>query len=132
MYVLKERSAAGDFPRVLLVHMGSVEEGEKFFQKHWTEAMAISDPKANLYRQFGLRRGSFRQILGLRVLLAGMRDLFKGHGVGKPAGDVKMLSGRFLIHRKRILWEDRHERISEGTDYETMLAHYHEVKAARR
>ncbi len=109
MYVLRQKVAAGDFPRVVLVHMAQAEEAEPFFQKRWPEAIAIADPQAELYRAFGLRRGSWGQLLGFQALWAGLRGLLAGHGVGRPKGDPLMLSGRFLIVNHQVHWEHRHE-----------------------
>lgn len=89
--------------------MGSSEEGERFFDERWPEARAVSDESKQLYAGFGLATGSLGQLLGPRVLWAGVRAALRGHGVGKPVGDPTMMSGWFLVHGNDVLWEHVHE-----------------------
>ena len=120
MELLRRRSAAGDFPPVLIVHCGSPEEGERFFAERWPEARAVSDPSKELYRGFDLRRGRLTQLLGLRSILAGLRAL--RFGVGRPEGDPRMLSGWFLVEADgRVVWSQRHDFAGEEPRVEELL-----------
>lgn len=108
MTLLRERADRGALPPIVLVHVGTPEEGERFFTERWPEARAVSDPEKLLYADFGLRRGSFAQLFGPRVLAAGLRAL--RHGIGKPTGDPLMMSGWFLVERDgTLVWSHRHE-----------------------
>ena len=93
--------------------MGSPEEGKLFFDERWPEARAVSDPEKELYAGFGLARGSAGQLLGPRVLWAGLQAALRGHGVGKPVGDPRMMSGWFLVHGSRVLWEHIHKHAGD-------------------
>jgi len=88
--------------------MGALEESAAFFDERWPEARAVSDPTKELYRAFGLTRGSAGQLLGPRVLWSGLAA-FVRHGAGKPVGDPMMMSGWFLVDGERVLWEHVHE-----------------------
>ena len=109
MAELRERTGRGGFPPVLLVHMGSPEEGERFFAERWPEARAVSDESRGLYAAFSLKRGTAGQLFGARVWMAGLKAALLGHGVGAPVGDPLMLSGWFLVEHGEVLWGHRHE-----------------------
>jgi len=89
---------------VVFVHPAPKPDGEVFFAERWPEAPAIADPEHTLYEAFGLGRGSLLQLIGPKVWLAGLRAIGGGHGVGKPRGDVTLLSGAFLVRDGRVLW----------------------------
>lgn len=91
------------------MHLASEAEGEEFFAKRWPEARAVSDPHKDLYRAFGLARGSVGQLFGPSVWLSGFKALFKGHGGGRPQGDPLMMSGWFLVTGGAVVWSDVHE-----------------------
>lgn len=106
-----------DYPPVTFVHQGSVEQGDDFFERFWPEASAIADPERRLFEAFALKRGSFRQVLGLGSLASGIRAAFRGNGVGKPVGDVRQMPGAFLIHEGRILWSHDFRHAGDHPDY---------------
>jgi hypothetical protein len=92
------------YPRPLFFHMGSPEQGADFFQKHWPEAAAVSDPERVFYRAFQIKRVNLWLLLGPRSWLPALRAVLKGNGMGKPVGDVQVMPGVFLVHGDRILW----------------------------
>lgn len=100
----RARERHPDLPRVVLVHQGTVAEGEALLAKRWPDATAISDPELALYHAFGLGRGRVGQLLGAGPWMAGVRALTKGHFVGKPVGDPWIMPGLFLCKDDRILW----------------------------
>ena len=100
----KAREVEPTFPRIVLVHHGTPEQGERFFRKRWPQAAAIADPGGSLYDVFDVERARWSQLFGLSVLLAGVSAAFKGNGVGKPVGDVRRMPGAFLIHEGQVTW----------------------------
>ena len=94
---------------MVLVHLGSPEDGKAFLDARWPEARAVSDENKSLYEGFGLSRASLGQLFGPRAFWAGLRSTMKGHGIGKPVGDVVQMSGWFLVQERRILWRHVHE-----------------------
>ena len=109
-----------DFPPVLLVHMGSPEEGEHFLGERWPEARAVSDEGKDLYAGFGLARGSLGQLLGPRALWAGLVATLRGHGPGRPIGDTTMMSGWFLVQGDALLWDHVHEHAGESRHWDEL------------
>lgn len=121
MEELRERAGRAGFPPTLLVHLGTSEEGERFFAERWPEARAVSDPAAELYEALGLARGTLGQLLGPRVLLSGVRAALRGHGVGKPVGDPTRLSGWFLVSADGALhWSHVHEHAGAPRRWEEL------------
>ena len=91
------------------MHLGSTEEGETFFSSRWPGARAVSDPDQQLYKAFGLGKGSAGQLFGPKVFLAGLQAFLGGHGVGKPVGNPMVMSGWFLVHGGEVCWQHVHE-----------------------
>lgn len=105
------------FPRVVLVHQGSVEEGDGFFASRWPEVAAIADPDFELYSAFGLGAGSIGEVIGPRAIVASVRALVRGNFVGKPVGDVKVMPGAFLLAGDEILWRHDYRHSGERPDW---------------
>ena len=102
--------------------MGSEDEAAKFFAR-WGDAEIprFSDPEANLYREFGLRRGGLSEILDLRVWRRGFEAaILRRFGLGRPVGDPLRLPGDFLIHNGKIVREYRHRTPADQPDYESL------------
>jgi peroxiredoxin len=57
--------------------------------------VSAADGAAHL--AFGVRKGSLAEILGLRVLAAGLLAFFSGHRQGRAMGDVRVLPGTFVV-----------------------------------
>lgn len=89
---------------MLFVHPATSEEAEPHFAARWPDAAAVADPEQDLYRAFGLGRGSALQLLGPRVWLSGLRALGGLHGVGRPTGDPLVMPGAFLVRDGAVTW----------------------------
>ncbi len=64
----------------------------------------IEDDDQSLYRAFGLRRGTFRQLFGPKVWFRGlMAGAVAGHGMGRPDGDIRQMPGAFVINRCEVV-----------------------------
>lgn len=105
--------------RLVLVHMGSDREGEELVQRFGLrEAHVISDPSLRLYRDFHLRRGTWRQLFGPRVMWRGFNvAILRRFGFGLPRNDTRQMPGVFLIREGRVVREYRHEYASDRPDY---------------
>ena len=105
----------------MLVHQGTVEEGEGLLRKLWPEAAAISDPERTLFRAFGLGRGSWKALIGPANWGAGLRALFKGHFVGKPVGDPLVMPGLFLVEGDRVHWSHAFDYAGDHPPMDTLV-----------
>lgn len=82
---------------VAIVTMGKPEGAAAFCRQNRLPFTCLSDPGRGSYRAYGLRRGSFNDVMGPGPILAGVRAAAKGHFVGRPVDDVYQLGGLFLV-----------------------------------
>lgn len=94
-----------DHPPVLCFHPAPVEAGETFFGDKWPEVRAVADQELQVYAAFGLARGKWSKITGLRTVMHGLRALRRGYFPGRPVGSVRAMAGMFLVRGKEILWQ---------------------------
>ena len=90
------------FPEVFFFFPSCVGDAPAFFARYWPGAAAIADPDGDFYVAFNLRRASWWQLLGPRVLFAAVRALFRGNPPGKSKGDVLQMPGIFLVRGTKI------------------------------
>ncbi len=115
------REEVPDYPHVLFVAQGRVEQNRKFFEKvSWPEAPVIADPSRDIYRAFGVGRGTLRQLLGLAVWRAGRRARKKGHGLGGIQGDPWLMPGIFLIFDGVLAWRHQFGHAGDHPDFESV------------
>jgi peroxiredoxin len=92
----KERFEDSGF-QIVLVGLGKPEQAEKFRKEFSLTFPVICDPEKDLYRTFGLGRGTLSSMTSPRVLLKGLGSITRGHTPGIPQGNVLQLPGVFLI-----------------------------------
>jgi hypothetical protein len=105
---------------VALAVVGMTDSSDKlrsFGQQYGlTSAAWIADPDRLLYRALELGRGSFLQLYGPRVWVAGVLAALRGHGIGKLEGDGFQMPGAFVIHRGRVVRGYRHATAADRPD----------------
>jgi len=95
-------------PPLVVVHLSDDAKMQELLERAGLgSALRVADPGCELYRAFELKRGSFAQLFGLRVFLAGVRARMAGHRVGMLQGDGFRLPGLFLVQGESILAADR-------------------------
>ena len=105
--------------RIVLVHMGDTELLNKKLAKYQVADLSrICDPGQELYRAFGLKRGTLGQLFGLKVLTrAFLGGALLRHGLGPVVGDSLQLPGVFLIQNGEIHRRFRHRSAADRPDY---------------
>jgi peroxiredoxin len=83
--------------QIVLAGLGTVEQSARFREEFSLTFPIISDPKKELYRQYGLSSAGVSSLLSPVVLLRGMRAMSRGYTPGIPRGDVMQMPGVFLI-----------------------------------
>jgi len=78
-----------------------------FFERLDPDAVAIADPDAELYRAFGVERGGWSAMFGLRSWAAGIRATLEGNRIGRKIGDPWTLPLVVAIANRGIVWEHR-------------------------
>lgn len=108
-----------------VIVMMSGEAGAAAFLARYSlaDVPRVSDPTGRVYRAFGLRRGRFRQLFGVRVLWRGLvAGLVRGHGVGRVEGDPFQMPGAFQVHRGVVVRGEPARDASAQPDLEGLCA----------
>jgi peroxiredoxin len=110
--------------RIVLVHMGDSAAIERRIGKHGLASVdRICDRQQNLYRAFGLQRGTLRQLFGLKVWWRGFQAaILARHGIARPSADSFQMPGVFLIGQARIAGRFRHRTAADRPDYAAICA----------
>lgn len=89
----------------VVVHLGAPDDGAKMLERAGLQdTLLVSNPEADLYRAYDLKRGQLSQLLGPQVWWRGFRSaILKGHGTGSLVGDGFQLGGAFLVEKGRII-----------------------------
>lgn len=82
---------------IIFVSMGKVNEAADFKVKMEIPQPLISDPNKRLYEAFGLRRGSFRQVVNPVTTRKGLTAFKAGHRPGMLKQDPWMMAGVFRV-----------------------------------
>lgn len=86
-----------------VVHMSSPEEAAELFARYDLDDIhQFSDPTCQLYRSFGLARGSITQLLGPKIWWRGFLAWIRGNGFSSIQGDGFQLGGAFLLNNGQI------------------------------
>lgn len=105
--------------RIVLVHMGDRAGMQELLQRHkLTDVERICDTDQRLYQAFGLKKGTFRQLMGLKVWFRGLwAGLVKGHGLGMPKADSTQMPGVFMLDRGILVHAFRHRSAADRPCY---------------
>lgn len=102
------RDDAAEDQRVVLVHQSTETEYDRTLARLWPEAERVADPDARWYRAFGVKRGGFREMFGLRSWRAGIPAFLKGNMIGwKGAADGWTLPSAFRLRNGEVVAEHR-------------------------
>lgn len=109
--------------KVIFVHLASSELADQYFSKYgFEEPEHISDPNCKIYNDFGLSKGSFGQLFGLKVWARGYELRKTGILMSrKTVGDSLQMPGIFIIHKGQILDSYIHKSIADKPDYEKLI-----------
>lgn len=95
------RDRAVDFHQagasIVLVGLGTTDQSERFKAEFNLKFPIICDPKGNLYEAYGLKRVGALGLVSPLLILKGLGAMADGHAMGVPQGDVRRLSGVFII-----------------------------------
>ena len=108
--------------RIVIVHMGGPQSMENLLERYDLAGIdRIVDASQQLYRAFGLKRGTLRQLFGLTVFnRAFIGGSLARHGIGRIEGDSAQMPGLFLIHQGCIVRRFRHRSVADRPDYASL------------
>jgi hypothetical protein len=108
--------------RIVLVHMGDHAGIEQLVVRHrLTDVDRICDADQELYRAFGLKKGSWRQLFGPKVWTRGLiAGVVKGHGLSRPSADASQMPGVFFVDQGLVVSGYRHRSAADRPCYTSL------------
>lgn len=109
---------------VVLVHMSDFETADMYFKKFdLSEIEHVSDPECKYYTAFGLIKGSFSQLYGLKTWLRGVEIAATKQLLpdSKRIGDGLQMPGIFLLRNGKIIESFIHNSIADKPDFESFI-----------
>lgn len=106
---------------LIFVHMAEPAVADRYFEKFNLEKVRhVSDPECRYYAAFGLMKGNFSQLFGLRVWMRGFSGPLPNGYFPEQAqalGDSFQMPGVFVIHQNFIRSRYIHKFVSDRPDY---------------
>ena len=108
---------------IIFVHMAEDEVANKYFARYKLDGSKhVSDPACRFYSAFGLVKGNFTQLFGLKSWIRGFQaGVLDGHGVGNQLGDGFQMPGVFVIQNGEVINSFIHKFASDRPDYTKMV-----------
>lgn len=108
---------------LVFVHMAKAEIAEELFDEfEFKDISHISDINCTIYKQFGLTKGSFKQLFGLQTWIKGYEAKKEGiNWSSKVIGDSLQLPGIFILKDGKILENYIHKFASDRPDYKKLI-----------
>lgn len=109
--------------QLIFVHMASNELANEFFEKYDLNGFeSISDPECKIYSSFGLGKGNFNQLFGLKSFIKGFEASMHGTMISlKQIGDGFQMPGVFVVHKGKIIQSYIHRTASDKPDYLSLI-----------
>jgi peroxiredoxin len=103
--------------KLVFVHLAEESYGDQYLKEYGLESEEhISDPDMTLYEYFGLQKGTFRELYGLKVWSRAIGLKF-GIETKKPLGNMKQMPGVFLLKNGQISNSFIHTSASDKPNY---------------
>lgn len=108
---------------LIFVHMSSIQDAESYFTTYnLANVKHISNPDCKLYQDFGLSKGNFGQLFGLKTWIRGFEAKRRGIEASlKQIGDSLQMPGIFFIKSGEIVDSYIHKNASDRPDYDKMI-----------
>ncbi|MFT6808274.1 MAG: peroxiredoxin [Saprospiraceae bacterium] len=110
--------------KICCVHMASSEVAESYFGEYGLENIDhVSDQDCKFYHDFGLLKGNFSQLYGLKIWLRtaelAVRDLRRLRM--RQIGDGFQMPGVFFAKNNALLNQYSHRRTSDRPNYRNLI-----------
>lgn len=106
---------------IVLVTMSSPDDAAAFRKQFQLPFPVLADPMQKCYDAFAVPRGGVNAIMGPKTWLSGLAATL-AHGVGTPNGDVRQLSGAFVVDRDgTIRYAQRAKHSADLPSHDAML-----------
>ena len=111
--------------KMVFVHMAEEKVANEYFKNYGLTGVAhISDLSCNYYSAFGITKGTFSQLYGLRTWIRGFSAKRAGFELemASSLGDSTQMPGIFLIRFGKIIETFIHKNASDRPDYEKLIS----------
>lgn len=125
MEIKKERSNwESKGIQVVLLYPSDKESGKEYLtQFDLLDIPSISDPSCSVYEKFGLGKGNFGQLFGLKTFFRGFEAAAKSpFPILKQVGDGFQMPGIFVLFKGQVRDSYIHRTASDRPDYNELLA----------
>ncbi len=108
---------------IIFVHMTENDIAEMYFEQFGLKGYKhISDPSCDLYLHFGLIKGNFNQLFGLKNIIRGFEATMKGTFISlKQVGDGFQMPGIFMLKDGEVKNSFIHRFASDIPDYKEIV-----------
>lgn len=111
--------------KIVAVHMAEEDIADEYFKTYNLDKLPhISDPDLSLYDYFGLSKGRFFQLYGLKVWLRGLKaGILDGHGlkVSSELGTFQQMPGVFVLKDGQIVNKFIHKSAADRPNYKDLV-----------
>jgi peroxiredoxin len=110
--------------KIVLVHMADFDMADQYFKKFGIKNIEhVSDPECKYYAMFGLVKGSFSQLMGLKTWIRGFEIAATQQMLPSVAriGDGLQMPGIFLIRDSNVIESFIHNSVADKPNYETFI-----------
>jgi peroxiredoxin len=111
----------------VFVHMTDNATAESYFEQYGLKgSIHVSDPGCAFYLAFGLVKGRFSQLFGLKNAVKGFEIATKGiYPTLTQVGDGTQMPGMFMISKGHIEQSFIHKYAADKPDYDQLIACCH-------
>jgi len=109
--------------KIVFVHMSDYATAETYFEKYnLFDIEHVSDEECKIYATFGLIKGSFSQLFGLKTWIRGFEVISTKQIFGiSQIGDGFQMPGIFLIKNGEVVESFIHHSVADKPDYENFI-----------
>jgi peroxiredoxin len=113
----------------VMVHMAEDQIAEEYFENYKIPDIEhVSDPDLTLYEYFGLFKGTFSQLYGLKVWIRGFKAvMIDGHKAPysqKGLGKVNQMPGLFIVYKGSVQAQFIHHSAADRPNYLEIVESY--------
>jgi peroxiredoxin len=108
----------------IFVHMTDPETADQYFTQYGLKGcIHVSDPECKFYLAFGLVKGRFSQLFGLKNAVEGFKIAAKGiYPTLTQIGDGTQMPGMFLLNDGVVHESFIHSFAADKPDYDKLIA----------
>jgi peroxiredoxin len=120
----KRKKIESEGIKIVLVHMADVDTADLYFKKFGIKNIEhVSDPECKYYAMFGLVKGSFSQLMGLKTWIRGFEIAATQQMLPSVTriGDGLQMPGIFLIRDCNVIESFIHNSVADKPNYESFI-----------